>query len=114
MNNPHCQEVQRVTSTRYLGIIIDECLSWHAQIDANISRIRKLIWIFKTLRYVMPADLLGKIYTVLAQSVTTYCIPVWGGASKTKMLELERAQRKSYILNPTDIRPTNYIDSLVY
>lgn len=110
--NRICQEVQRVTSTRYLGIIIDDCLSWHAQIDANISRIRKLIWIFKTLRYVMPADLLGKIYTALAQSVTIYCIPVWGGASKTKMLELERAQRS--LLKVIYFKPYRYPTNKLY
>lgn len=27
------------------------------------------------------------------QSVLTYCIPIWGGAAKTRMIEVERAQR---------------------
>lgn len=29
----------------------------------------------------------------LAQSILIYCIPVWGGAAKTKFIAVERAQR---------------------
>lgn len=32
-------------------------------------------------------------YLALCESVISYCIPVWGGSGKTKMLGLERAQR---------------------
>lgn len=58
-----------------------------------MSRIRKLIWTFKQLRHVAQKQLLNQIYESLAQSLLTYCIPIWGGATKTKFLELERAQR---------------------
>lgn len=89
----NCQSIQRVSSIKYLGITVDQRLSWHTHIENTMARIRKLIWIFKTLRHVMPPLLLNKIYTALAQSVITYCIPIWGGATKTKFLDLERAQR---------------------
>lgn len=91
--NCNCRAIQRVTSTRYLGVIVDECLTWHSHIEVVTSRVRKFIWIFKNLRYVMPQKILNNIYIALTQSVITYCLPVWGGATKTKFLELERAQR---------------------
>lgn len=34
------------------------------------------------------------IYLTLAQSTLTYCITVWGGASKTKIIESQRALLK--------------------
>ena len=92
-NHCTCPRIQKVASTKYLGILIDQTLSWHSHIELVISRIRKLKWIFKSLRHVMTSTLLKKIYVALAQSVITYCIPVWGGATKTKFLDLERAQR---------------------
>lgn len=46
-----------------------------------------------TLRHVATKSLLNQIYISLAQSVIGYCLPLWGGATKTKFLELERAQR---------------------
>ena len=92
-NNCDCQYLQQVSSTKYLGIIVDQRLSWHPHIELLMKRVRKFIWIFKTLRYLMSPRLLNKIYTALTQSVITYCITVWGGASKIKFLDLERAQR---------------------
>lgn len=89
----NCFQIDKVTSTKYLGIILDQRLSWHKYIEHINSRIRKLIWIFKKLRYIASMPLLNQLYTALAQSIMTYCIPVWGGASKTKFLEVERGQR---------------------
>lgn len=101
-----CPTINRVSQTKYLGIIIDQRLSWYFHIEHVTQRIRKLCWIFKTLRHVVPKtnkitnkkgdqsrNLLNEIYTALAQSVITYCIPVWGGAAKTKFIEVERGQR---------------------
>lgn len=101
-----CPTINRVSQTKYLGIIIDQRLSWYFHIEHVTQRIRKLCWIFKTLRHVVPKtnkitnkkgdqsrNLLNEIYTALAQSVITYCIPVWDGAAKTKFIEVERGQR---------------------
>lgn len=92
-NQCSCPTITKVEHIKYLGIIIDQRLSWHKQIELVAGRVRKLIWVFKTLRHIAPKKLLIRIYTALAQSIITYCIPVWGGASKIKFLEVERAQR---------------------
>lgn len=88
-----CPHIGKLSSTKYLGVIIDQRLSWFQQIDAVSNRIRKLTWIFKSLRHVLPAYLLRRVYIVLAQSIITYCIPIWGGAVKTHFIDVERAQR---------------------
>lgn len=91
--NCSCKNIEKVTHIKYLGIIVDQRLSWHTHTDMVMARMRKLIWIFKNLRHVTTKKMLTEIYVSLAQSILTYCIPVWGGATKTKFLELERAQR---------------------
>ena len=88
-----CPCIKRVDCIKYLGVMIDQRLCWHAHLELISERTRKLIWIFKKLRHVMSSSLLNKIYISLAQSVITYCIPIWGGATKTKFLHLERSQR---------------------
>lgn len=88
-----CPQIYKVPHTKYLGVILDERLSWHLHLELIIGRIRKLVWIFKKLRHVVTKKVLTQIYISLAQSVIVYCIPVWGGATKTKFLEIERAQR---------------------
>lgn len=88
-----CPSIEKVAFTKYLGVIIDQRLSWHQHLELTTSRIRKLIYTFKNLRHVAERDLLNQIYLALGQSILTYCIYIWGGATKVKFLELERAQR---------------------
>uniref|UniRef100_A0A2H1W1E8 SFRICE_036267 n=1 Tax=Spodoptera frugiperda TaxID=7108 RepID=A0A2H1W1E8_SPOFR len=78
---------------KYLGVIIDEELKFHNHIDALTSRIRKLIYIFKSLRHIAETSLIKMVYLALCQSLITYCITAWGGAAKTTIIKLERAQR---------------------
>lgn len=88
-----CIELEKVKFTKYLGVLLDQRLSWHMQLENVNNRIRKLNWIFKIFRYITTKELLNQLYITLAQPVMSYCITVWGGAAKTKFLEVERGQR---------------------
>lgn len=92
-NTCNCPKIQKVSSVKYLGIIVDQRLSWYPHLEVTIGRVRKLMWVFKSLRHVMSTEILNKIYIALAQSVIIYCISVWGGAAKSHFIDLERAQR---------------------
>lgn len=97
-NNPRslsctCQEIDQVNKIKYLGVIIDQHLAWNHHIHLTVDRLRKLIWVFIKLRHVAHKDLLISTYKALAHSVLSYCIPAWGGAAKTHLITLERAQR---------------------
>lgn len=92
-NSCSCAKLTRVNYTKYLGVVIDDGLKWYNQIDNTASKVRKLIYIFKSLRHCADISTLKIVYLALCQSVITYCIPVWGGAAKTKFIVLERAQR---------------------
>ncbi|KAG7310240.1 hypothetical protein JYU34_004798 [Plutella xylostella] len=105
-NNCSCIDLQCVSSIKYLGIIIDNRLTFKEHIDLLSRRIRKLIAIFKNLRYVAEGKLLKTIYFALCQSLLQYCIGSWGGAAKTTMLVLERAQRA--VLKTATGRPFRY------
>jgi hypothetical protein len=89
----NCTKIKKVYSTKYLGIIIDQHLSWYPQLEAVSNRAKKLIWIFKYLRNVTDNLLLTNIYISLVQSILLYCIAIWGGACKSKFISIERAQR---------------------
>lgn len=88
-----CTQMSRVMKTKYLGIIIDENLSYKDHINDLSSRVRKLIFIMKKLRDCTPPDTLRLVYLGLCQSIMQYCISVWGSAGKTTFMSLERAQR---------------------
>lgn len=103
-NNCKCPIIMKVSQTKYLGVVIDQKLTWYDHLEHVSARLRKLGWIFKSLRHIVPTNyysensrahrnILNEIYIALAQSVLIYCIPVWGGAGKSKFINVERAQR---------------------
>lgn len=88
-----CQIIDRASDIKYLGIVVDENLSFKKHIGATAARIRKLIYVMKLLRSSADLETLRLVYTSLGESLISYCIPVWGGSGVTAMLILERAQR---------------------
>ncbi|XP_026326060.1 uncharacterized protein LOC113234789 [Hyposmocoma kahamanoa] len=88
-----CDKIERTQNIRYLGIIIDQNLSFYPHIQSLSQKIRKLIFVFKHLRHIADFKVLRNVYLALAQSLLTYCITSWGGAAKNKLIILERAQR---------------------
>lgn len=91
--NCDCPMITKVDTVKYLGVMLDQRLSWKSHVELVASRLRKLIYIFKILRHVTTKTLIDRIYVALAESISIYCITVWGGAAKTKLIEVERAQR---------------------
>ncbi|KAI5638488.1 reverse transcriptase (RNA-dependent DNA polymerase) domain-containing protein [Phthorimaea operculella] len=93
---PHmcdCNSIDRSKQLKYLGIVLDEQLSFKQHIRALSGRVRKLISIMKLLRDCADKSVLRMVYTALCQSVITYCLGLWGNSCKSSMIILERAQR---------------------
>jgi hypothetical protein len=76
-----CPLLNRTSFIKYLGVTLDQCLNWHEQLRITAERIRKLIFIFIKLRDSADQSVLKTVYSALCESITTYCIPVWGGGS---------------------------------
>jgi len=88
-----CPLLERTSSVKYLGVIIDETHGFHQHIESLTGRVRKLVYIFKNLRYVSDFAIIKLVYLALCQSIVNYCVTIWGGAPSTTLLPLERAQR---------------------
>lgn len=61
-------------------------------------------FVFKNVRHCVDVDALPAVRVHLVCTNNTYCIPIWGDASKTYLLPLERAQRavsKTVLFKPT-------------
>ncbi|KAG7305636.1 hypothetical protein JYU34_009730 [Plutella xylostella] len=88
-----CENLECTNSIRYLGVILDKHLNFAEHINALSNRVRKLVGIFSNLRHSANPKIMKTVYYALCQSLLTYCINVWGGAAKSHLLQLERAQR---------------------
>lgn len=88
-----CSRLEIAFSIKYLGVMIDNTLSFKHHLDLLSSRTRKLIFVFKNLSRIADKNVIKMVYMALCQSILTYCITVWGGTCKTNLIKLERAQR---------------------
>lgn len=110
--NCDCMAISRSNIVKYLGIYVDQYLNWQKHIDTLSSRTRKLIYVFKKLRSSADRSTLIMVYQSLCQSILTYCVPVWGGATKNSIIRLERAQRA--VLKVLLSRPRRYPTEQLY
>ena len=68
---------------KYLGIIIDEKLSWKPHLSAVASKLAKLCGLFYKLRLYVDKQVLKKVYYTLIYPIIFYCVICWGSCSKT-------------------------------
>jgi hypothetical protein len=107
-----CNFLVRTTHIRYLGVEVDSHLTWARHIENINGKVRKIIWVMKNLRHVADIHLLKIVYYALCQSILSYCIEVWGGACKTRLLSIERAQRS--VLKVMMQKPFRFSTSELY
>lgn len=88
-----CGSIERVESLKYLGVIIDERLTFKEHMISMSKRVRKLLYVFKNLRDIDDGKIIKLVYYSLCQSIINYCILAWGCAAASTLIILERAQR---------------------
>ena len=74
-----------VTQVKFLGVIIDEDLSWGPQIDFLKQKLVASNVIIKRIMKFIPQDEYSKIYNALFKSHLSYCISSWGGVPKNNI-----------------------------
>ncbi|KAJ0176374.1 hypothetical protein K1T71_007553 [Dendrolimus kikuchii] len=111
-NTCNCESISQTTSIRYLGVEVDDNFTFQNHIKNLSKRVRKLIYIMRSLRACVNNRILRLVYTSLCESIITYCITSWGGAGITLMIDLERAQRS--VLKVMMKKPFRYCTSKLY
>ena len=101
-----------VNEIKDLGIIIEDKLSWHNNVNDIISKANRVMGLIKrTVGYEVDEKVKLQLYISLVRSKLEYCTQVWGGMTKSDNLKIERIQRSAtrYILNFPDL---NYKERL--
>ena len=78
-NERVCLEQKRYI--KYLGVLIDQNLSWKNHVNSVIIKISKTIGMIAKLRYFVPSTVLVNIYNSLILPYITYGPIAWGNAS---------------------------------
>ena len=85
--------LERVSSTKFLGVIIDENLTWKNHIDAISKNISRNIGILSKLKHFVPEYILYSLYCTLVLPYINYGILIWGNTYKTYLDKIFKLQK---------------------
>jgi hypothetical protein len=89
------ESIKRVSSTKTLGVIVDECITWKDHIDKVEKKASKGIGILRGSKDLLDKDTLKTIYSAFVLPYFDYCALVWDNCSKTLQNKLQKLQNKA-------------------
>lgn len=87
--------LNRVTEYMYLGIVIDEVLSWKEHVHHMLSKAGKRIGMLRRIRKDLTVFAADKVYKAFIRPTMEYCDTVWTGCGKTNGDALEKVQNRA-------------------
>jgi len=87
-------KIYNKTSTEFLGMIIDQKLSWHEQIQKIKKKLASQIYIINRAKNFLSKENLKLLYHSLVLPYLTYGITLWGGSYSTYLDVLIKQQKK--------------------
>ena len=97
--------IERVQNFNFLGLTINENMSWKPHVDKIANKISKYVGLLNRLKRYLPQNILKMIYTSIIQSNLNYCILAWGyncGRLKTLQKKAVRIITNSRYNSHTD------------
>ena len=86
--------IERVKETVFLGVILDEYLSWKPHILSVSRKISKSIGIIYKSSFCLPKTSLRSLYYSLVYPYLTYCVSVWGSTYQSNLNRIIILQKK--------------------
>ena len=85
--------ISEVSSSKFLGVIIDNQLSWLPQIENLHKKLKSSTGMLKRICKNIPEENYKSIYYALFESHLSYCITVFGHVRKSKSKKLFSVQK---------------------
>jgi hypothetical protein len=77
--------IQQSSSTKFLGLKLNENLDWHSHIEDLVSKMAKGIYMIRKLSSTTSLEILKLIYYAKIHSHLAYCVVLWGNSSAAAM-----------------------------
>ena len=88
-------KIDRVTETLFLGVIIDECLTWKPHIQNLTRKISKSLGIIYKSSFCLNKNSLYTLYYSLVYPYLYYCACVWGLTYHSNLKRLVTLQKRA-------------------
>jgi hypothetical protein len=80
------KNISNSTETKFLGLIIDETLSWNQLIDQMVTKLCSACYALRNLNHIVPQSTPRKTYYASIHSISSYSIIFWGRSSNVNKL----------------------------
>ena len=90
--------IKRVKKVKYLGVTVDESLSWNEQYKSLKGKIKNALSSLRKLKNILPQSKFDQVYKTLLKSHLRYRDELWGSLSNTKLDHLQRLQTRARTL----------------
>ena len=87
--------IDEVTSTKFLGVVIDNRLTWESHVAYISPKISKSIGVIRKIGALLPKATRIQLYKSLILPYLTYSLLVWGGAGRTILERPIKLQKKA-------------------
>ena len=88
-------EIERVHENKFLGVIVDDRLSWKPHIKHVQSKVSRSIAVIYKAKQVLDHNSLRTLYCSLVLPYLHYCAEVWGNNYKTSLQSLIILQKRA-------------------
>ena len=88
------QNITRVASSKFLGVHIDELLSWKVHITQISKKMAKNTGIISRIRHLLPRHTLIHLYYSLIYPYISYCNIIWASTYRTRLVCLTNLQKR--------------------
>ena len=83
-----------VDNIRFLGVVLNEYLSWRPYISAISLKISKSLGVLRRLKHTLPQTVLKILYNSIIMPHLNYCNIIWGHTYKSQLRKIEILQKK--------------------
>ena len=87
--------VEVASNTKYLGVQLDEHLSWKEHIKVVTVKASRAIGLLKYAKKYLPIAVVKTLYSSIVEPHFQYCCSVWGCCNSTDILQLQRLQNRA-------------------
>ena len=84
------KDISNSTETKFLGLIIDETLSWNQHIDWIATKLCSACYVLRNLIHIVPQSTLRTIYYDYIDSILSYGIILGGNSTNVNKLFYKR------------------------
>lgn len=87
--------IEKVTCTKFLGVYIDDTLSWKHHAIQMSMKVSKGLGIMRQVKGFLSRNLLKTLYFSLIHPYLSYCNIIWGNASNLALNKLTILQKRA-------------------